>query len=486
MTTGVGHSSGGPPPLVIAAASWPGRVLILATAALLFPPPHRFVLSALLLAFLVMPVRREVFLSLGSAAVLWRIAQDRAGSDATPMTMALIAATGLMIVWLAYQAARSFRRLPSFVQRHPQVTLHAFVIAAIAAAWAIPGLFAEGSRSAGWQVVRALRYLLPFLVWRCGYLLAAGQRGTIASTGFRDHAFWLLPIYGGSNTPFAKGRDYLQRYRAETPEAVAAAQLGGLKLLWLSVLWTYVLQLYLAAVNGIDTGVAARLLMGHSLGLPPLPVLLAETAGVSVLTLWSSLLLELIPATLGIAITGHAIVGTLRMFGFDAPPNTYRPLVAQRVLDFWNRYYFYFKELMFDFFFLPTYLSCFRTRPRLRIVTATMAAAFFGNFYYHCLRDQPSLGFEPPSRMLALMAPRGVYTLLLGVGIAVSMLRERGRRGREEAPVSATMARLRQVRRIAFVWLFYALIHLWVAGPWGISIGQRGAFFLALFGIRAV
>ena len=166
------------------------------------------------------------------------------------------------------------------------------------------------------------------------------------------------------------------------------------------------------------------------------------------------------------------------------PPNTHRPLVAQGVLDFWGRYYFYFKELMFDFFFLPTYLSCFRTSPRLRIVTATMAAAFLGNLYYHFLRDQPSLGFVPPAKMLALMAPRAVYTLLLGLGLSASMLRERGRRGREEAPVSATLARLRQVRRVAFVWLFYALIHLWVAGPWGISIGQRGAFFLALFGLR--
>jgi hypothetical protein len=28
------------------------------------------------------------------------------------------------------------------------------------------------------------------------------------------------------------------------------------------------------------------------------------------------------------------------------------------------------------------------------------------------------------------------------------------------------------------------LIHMWVSGPWTISIGQRGRFFLALFGIR--
>ena len=485
MTTGVIPPPDAPSPFLTAAASWPGRVLILAIATLLFPHQHRVVLSALLLAFMVLPARREIFLSLGSAAVLWRLAERRAGPDAVLGTAVMVAACGLLFVWLVYQAARCFRSLPRFVQRHSQITLHALVLSAIVAAWAIPGLFAAESTSPEWQVIRALRSLLPFLLWRCGYLLLAARRGTMANTGFRHHAFWLFPIYGGSNTPYGKGHDYLQQHRAETPEAIAASQLGGLKLLWLSVLWKYVLQFYLAAVHGAGhPAFAERLLMGHSLRLPRLPVLLADPAGVAVPVLWSSLLLELIPLTLRIAITGHAIIGTLRMFGFNVPPNTNRPLVAQRVLDFWNRYYFYFKELMFDFFFLPTYLSCFRTRPRLRIVTATMAAAFFGNFYYHFLRDQAFLGYEPPSQILAELAPRGVYTLLLGLGIAASMLRERGRRGRDEVPASATMAGLRRVRRTAFVWLFYGLIHLWVVGPRTISISHRGTFFLALFGIH--
>jgi hypothetical protein len=479
-----GHSPGETPPLVAAAATWPGRVLILAAAALLFPPDYRLVLSVLLLAFLVMPARRERWLAIGSAVVLWDFSRSRAGNPPAFTTIAAIALSGILIAWLAYRAARSFRSLPPVVQRHPHVTLHAVVITIIAAAWAVPGLFAGGSMSPGWHVVRALRYLLPFLVWRCGYLLLAGQRGTIASGGFLDQVLWLFPVYGGSNTPYGKGREYLQRYRAETPAAIAAAQLGGLKLLGLSLLWIHVRQVYLAVVNGVVTGETGRLLAGHTLGLPQLPVLLADTGDASVLTLWSSLLLELIPATLGIAVVGHAIIGTLRLFGFDVPPNTYRPLVAQRVLDFWNRYYFYFKELMFDFFFLPTYLSCFRTRPRLRIVTAVMSAAFMGNFYFHFLRDQPYLGTRPPLEILTLMAPRAVYTFLLGLGISASMLRERTRRGRDDAPVGPVLARLRQVRRIAFVWCFYALIHLWVAGPWTVSIGRRGAFFLALFGIR--
>jgi hypothetical protein len=312
----------------------------------------------------------------------------------------------------------------------------------------------------------------------------AAQRGTLAGTGFSDQAFWLLPVYGGSDTPFGKGHDFLRRHRAETPIAVAASQLGGLKLLGLSLLWTYVRRMYLAAVHGIDPAGSAGLFLGHHLALPRLPVLLADATGVPLVTLWSSLLLELIPTTLDIAIAGHAVIGSLRMFGFDVPPNTYRPLVAQRVLDFWNRYYFYFKELMFDFFFLPTYLAWFRSRPQLRIVAAVMSAAFFGNFYFHFLRDQPFLGAEPPSRILALIARRAVYTFLLGLGISGSMLRERARRGRDEAPARPVIARVRQIRRIAFVLLFYAFIHLWVAGPWSISIGQRGTFFLALFGIR--
>jgi hypothetical protein len=42
---------------------------------------------------------------------------------------------------------------------------------------------------------------------------------------------------------------------------------------------------------------------------------------------------------------GHMIIGTLRLFGFNVFRNTYKPLLSESILEFWNRYYYYFKEL---------------------------------------------------------------------------------------------------------------------------------------------
>ncbi|MEF8725082.1 hypothetical protein [Candidatus Accumulibacter phosphatis] len=39
------------------------------------------------------------------------------------------------------------------------------------------------------------------------------------------------------------------------------------------------------------------------------------------------------------------IIGTLRLFGFNVFRNTYKPLPPESILEFWNRYYYYLKEL---------------------------------------------------------------------------------------------------------------------------------------------
>jgi len=62
--------------------------------------------------------------------------------------------------------------------------------------------------------------------------------------------------------------------------------------------------------------------------------------------MWVGLYLELVWETLSLAAKGHVWIGVLRLFGFNVFRNTYKPLLAETVVDFWNRYYYYFKELM--------------------------------------------------------------------------------------------------------------------------------------------
>ena len=110
--------------------------------------------------------------------------------------------------------------------------------------------------------------------------------------------------------------------------------------------------------------------------------------------------------TLSLAAKGHVWVGVIRLFGFNIFRNTYKPLLAQSVVEFWNRYYYYFKELMMECFFLPTYARYFRNSPMLRLVAAVFAAAFVGNMYYHLLQHKEPLIAGDWNRLWSLLGAR--------------------------------------------------------------------------------
>jgi len=113
------------------------------------------------------------------------------------------------------------------------------------------------------------------------------------------------------------------------------------------------------------------------------------------------------------------------MAGFLALRNTCRPLASRSIAEFWNRYYYYFKELLVDCFFYPTFMRYFKGHRRWRLFAATFAAACFGNAFYHFFRD---LGYIADSgfwKALAGFQAYIFYTAVLAVGIGISQLRER-------------------------------------------------------------
>jgi uncharacterized membrane protein YiaA len=112
-----------------------------------------------------------------------------------------------------------------------------------------------------------------------------------------------------------------------------------------------------------------------------------------------------------------------------------------------------------------------------------MAAACIGNSYYHLLRDISALHPLSFTEALAAMASRGFYTLLLGLGIYASMMAEKRRRGRPPAETAGLVCHLVRLRRIAGVWLFFALINIWNTHVPAAEFGRRSAFFFSLFGI---
>lgn len=426
------------------------------------------------------PARRRAILAVaaGLAGILYPLTTLRGGKDwqqaLDGLAISLVVLVLFGFLWLVYRAAAAFAALPAPVRGHPQLSLHLVYWACLGILWATPA-------DAGlWRTVLfGVAVMFPFLLWRCGYLIFSGQYGRIRGTGFSDHLITLWPAFGGNNTPYGKGLDYLARCEAKTAEQLARAQLSGIRLIGLGIIWGVTLFVLEGILYG-DGNALTRFLGGPRLPVPGLDEVVVQGAGAPVAAAWAGIYCELFKQVLRHAAGSHAIIGVLRLFGFNVFRSTYKPLLAESISEFWNRYYYYFKELLANFFFLPTFARLgrrLRNWPRLRLLCAVFAAALVGNLYYHLLRMAVPLAEGRILPSLAALDSRMLYCLLLAIGIYVSMLREQGRLGQGARPGG-----VRRVLRIFGVWTFFGLIFIWdVRSP--ASLLTRVDFFLGLFGI---
>jgi hypothetical protein len=274
-----------------------------------------------------------------------------------------------------------------------------------------------------------------------------------------SHAFWgIRPLA----LAIPKGGANLQRLEAAEPAQLAVTQLKGLKLLT----WALVL----VAVNALGRPVVVRLVPSET------EAFLASVNGHPLAWHigWLSVIAMSLLRMLEYAISSHLTVACVRMAGFSASRNMYRPLSATTIADFWNRYLFYYKEYLVDVFFMPVYRRWFRRQPRLRLVVAVFVAACLGNSYMHFvwwgerIMDlglwQALLGF----RAFAF------YSVLLAIGITVSQLRKRGR------PPGTVLPLWRRPLASVQVVLFYFIIQLFGSFPPQYGLGDHFAFLATL------
>jgi hypothetical protein len=422
------------------------------------------------------PSRRRTLLAVGAIWValqrpLKEMMKAGAWSERLPHAIGsmLVVVILLGFLWVCYRSAWKFASLPSFVRRNPQLCLHAVFWILLIVLWNTP------HKAGIWRIVlMGLAIQLPFFLWRVGYLLISGKRGKVAGTRFRDHLMYFWPFYGGANTPYGKGLDYLSRHEAKDEEALARSQLAGIRLLILAALWRVSNEILKGLVFGANNSVH-QALGGFTLGVPRLTQLLEHREMASIGLAWVSLYCELFKHVLDLAVKGHVIIGTLRLFGFNVFRNTYKPLLAETVVEFWNRYYYYFKEIMVDFFFFPTFVSWFRKRPVLRLFAAVFMAAFVGNMYYHLINREYELAHGDFHALWLQLHSRLFYCLLLSLGIFISMLREQRRTGQPRV-----RGIMRRGSSIFGVWTFFAVINIWNQKESFVPLTQ---FFLGLIGL---
>jgi hypothetical protein len=274
------------------------------------------------------------------------------------------------------------------------------------------------------------------------------------------------PFFGSTATPMAKGATNWRSVEAATDEELAVTQLKGLKLL----AWALLLKLVLWAF---------RKVVYNKLGVAPLAVAFEQfvTYDISPGAMGAlSIVANFFEQILILAVWGHVIVATGRLAGFRLLRNTWRPLSSRTLAEFWNRYFYYFKEIMVHVYFYPTYVRFFKRSPRLRVAFATFMAAGVGNWLFHFMLENYRVAQDGFGVSLAHMQTYAFYCLLLVGGIVFSQLR-----GWRPDP-QAGWLRNRFLPSLS-VALFYCLLSFFDGPQRHVALEEHFAFLFKVLGV---
>lgn len=422
-------------------------------------------------AFAYLPAWRGVIAPVTAAVALARSADQWLGrltpvvhpaelspAAAQALVLAVLIAYG---VW-AWAVLRWTRAHPGFVLARRPVLGQGLLALMLAALASVPGCPA-GLRLALWLLL----CIWTTQMWILAYALQdqrSRAAGPLALQLGWLHPFWRAAAGSLSPTPLGKGAAFLRRHQASDAAQLAVTQLKALKLL----VWAWVLgglnQGLLALAQRLGIATVEQAYAAYLVGQP-------QTVALN----WASLTVDAASATLVLAALGHKIIAVARLAGFRLPRNTWRPLQARTLADFWNRYYYYFKELLVDFFFFPTFLKMFRQHPRLRVFFATFMAAGVGNALYHFLRDihlVASLGWQ---EAVIGYASNLFYCTVLALGIAVSQARLTAGRELSEGWAARLWSML-------CIWGFFVVLRVFAEESRTLGFADRWSFFLKLFG----
>lgn len=398
------------PRIVAFAQTIPGKLAILACAAALFAVrgvlhPGVFIILA---GISLLPEYRWLLMAVSGLCWIPSLVEWGAGNQLGALVR--LACVGI-VVTLAILLSAAIRRWPKgIVARNPRLTLLAIFAAALTTAIRMP---AGQMRTIAWSCVATLSACF----WFFSYLLSEPSPGPFWRGATTLFSLW--PVGYASSTPFLKRPSQLRRMEARNAEEFAVIQLKGLKLLG----WSFLLSIVFASFD----------LAREKAGIPQVPdAISASTAGhpYAWYVCWASLLAGFVDSVMRMAIWGNTVVAGCRLAGFRLLRNTYRPLESRTIVDLWNRYYYYFKELIADFFFFPVYMRCFKKHPRVRMLFATWVAVGLGIPLFHFIRDVhyvAELGFV---RAVTGFHVYMCYATMLAIGIGISQIRKTAARER--------------------------------------------------------
>ena len=378
-----------------------------------------------------------------------------------PQLSAAILATGVLALLMLAASAMFYwvRHSPqSLLAKRPLLTL---LLLETAACLVANLEFMQGlPRAALWS---AIFVFTPYL-WFLPYAIVDQRSRTPGPMLFQLAI--LRPFWSPSYLSFNKGAAFLNKHLAKTPSDLAVTQLKAAKLLlWANVL--YAIRRALGFVFGEQLSIpgVGEAIDALTAGQPyPLPV------G------WLAVIVSTARLSLQIALWAHLFVGIARLAGYRLPRGSWRPLESRTLMDYFNRFHYYFKEFLVDFFFVPTFFKVFRGHPRLRMFFATFMAAGVGNALWHFFRDIDLIATQGMAAALASYTSYAFYCVILATGVGLSQVRANlGKRP------SATM--IGRLYSFFFVWSFVVCMHIFSDGSRNHPLEERISFLASLFGV---
>jgi hypothetical protein len=380
----------------------------------------------------------------------------------SPLALAVLGwALPAVILVLSAAIIACARRFPGFfLFRRPILFMTALVLglALVAESGALHGM----ALVALWSLAAALGVNFAVLSYPLLDVSAGDRSPLVVQAGLGTfHRIW-----GYTVTPFGKGAVYLRKFEAKSPAELAVTQLKGLKLLTWALLLLVAEQCFEYTVHGLlgvpdYTDAFAAQIGGHSYAWP---------------LCWASLAADFFENLLDVSWSGGIVIACARMAGFRLLRNTYRPLQAKTIAEFWNRYLYYFKEFLVDFFFYPTFLRFFRKHRPMRLFFATFMAACVGNVVYHFVGEIDQVAELGAVKAIVGFQTYVFYGFLLALGITASQLRPRKARTAEHWFHDRVLPPLR-------VLMFYCILHIFDYDGREYSLWEHFRFLFHLFGV---
>jgi hypothetical protein len=440
---------------VLSGYSWvAAAVYVVSAGAYAFFPRHRSLVLAV--PTLAVAFAKPARISLDSIIESTKAQEHVALSTRVIASVAL--AAFFLFAWVTIEGTRRNKKL--FIARRPVIALSGILLSlcAVAASSVLHGV----PKVLLWAFVAVLAVYL----WYVAYAIVDQRSRDRSPALFQIGTFY--PYWACTSVPFGKGAGFLRKHQAKTDEQLAISQLKGLKL----AIWAFVLLELQSLIGSV---------LNNVLRFPQLSELLARHVtgqAISVPLSWCALIWATASSALSLAVMGHHIIAIARFAGFKLPRNTWRPLESRTLADFWNRYYYYyFKELLVDFFFMPTFLKAFRKYPRFRVSFATFVAAGVGNAVYHFLRDVSCVVTIGAWQSLVSYSSYLFYCTALAGGIAVSQARANSGMKPSNTPFG-------YVWSFVCVWGFVACLHIFGDESRLYTLCERLSFMGHLFGVN--